>query len=154
MAVSLVFLGGLFLIARKRAFELFTSVPFAVTQVVFLAMSVMLGTLVLQELKWTEYTSLYGAKWWGGVPLFLVRHAHADDVYHSLWFYGLFLILSLSTLSVAWKRRPYPLPKFGFLLVHIAPALILAGGLMGKYGFVRAFNEIRQGEPTSVFWRV
>ena len=154
MAVSLVSLGGLFLIGRRRAFELFTSVPFAVTQMVFVAMSVLLGTLVLQELKGAEYRDLYGPKWWGGVPLFLVRHAHVDDVYHSLWFYGLLLILSLCTLLVAWKRRPYPLPKFGFLLVHIAPALILAGGLMGKYGFVRAFNEIHEGEPTSVFWRV
>ncbi|MBS1766469.1 MAG: cytochrome c biogenesis protein ResB [Acidobacteria bacterium] len=154
MGAGLVFLGGVFLLARKRAFDLFTSVPFAVTQMVFLAMAVLLGTLVLQELKWAEYTSLYGAKWWGGLPLFLVRHAHVDDVYHSLWFYGLLLLISLSTLLVAWKRRPYPLPRFGFLLVHIAPALILAGGLVGKYGFVRAFNELKQGEPTRLFWRV
>lgn len=154
MCVSLVFLGGIFLIARRRAYEFFTSVPFAITQMVTIALAVLLGTLVLQELKWTEYTSLYGGKWWGGLPLFLVRHAHVDDVYHSLWFYALMLIISLCTLLVAWKRRPYPLPKFGFLLVHISPALILAGGLIGKYGFVRAFNEIKQGEPTSVFWRV
>src|SRR5690348_18025032 len=46
MAAGLGFLGGLFLAVRRRAFELFTSVPFAVTQVVFLAMSVLLGTLV------------------------------------------------------------------------------------------------------------
>ncbi|HZU53516.1 MAG TPA: cytochrome c biogenesis protein ResB [Holophagaceae bacterium] len=154
MGVSLALLGGAFLLFRAKAFSLFTSVPFAITQMVLLAMSVLLGTLVLQELKWTEYTSLYGAKWWGGLPLFLVRHGHVDDVYHSLWFYGLLLIISLCTLLVAWKRRPYTLPKFGFLLVHIAPTLILAGGLMGKYGFVRAFNEIHQGEPASVFWRV
>lgn len=154
LAVSLAFLGGFFLLLRRRAFNLFTSVPFAVTQVVFLALSVVLGTLILQELKGAEYASLYGPKWWGGLPLFLARHAHADDVYHSLWFYGLLLLLSLSTLLVAWKRRPYPLPKAGFLLVHIAPALILAGGLMGKYGFVRAFNELHQGEPVSLFWRV
>ena len=154
MGVGLAFLGGLFLMLRKRAFELFTAVPFAVTQVVFLALSVLLGTLILQELKPAEYQSLYGAQWWGGLPLFLARHAHADDVYHSLWFYGLMLLISLSTLLVAWKRRPYTLPRFGFLLVHIAPALILAGGLVGKYGFVRAFNEIKQGEPTNAFWRV
>ena len=154
MLVSLAFLGGLFLAARKRMFDLFTSVPFAVTQMIFLALAVLLGTLVLQELKWAEYQSLYGPKWWGGLPLFLVRHGHVDDVYHSLWFYALMLSLSVSTLLVAWKRRPYPLPKVGFLLVHIAPALILAGGLIGKYGFVRAFNEIKQGEPTDVFWRV
>ena len=154
MGAGLVFLGGFFLAARRRAFELFTAVPFAVTQVVFLAMSVLLGTLVLQELKWSEYQSLYGAKGWGALPLFLVKHAHAGDTYHSLWFYGLMLLISLSTLLVAWKRRPYTLPRFGFLLVHIAPALILAGGLVGKYGFVRAFNEIKQGEPTDAFWRV
>jgi len=154
MAAGLAFLGGLFLAARRRAFDLFTSVPFAISQVVLLAMSVLLGTLVLQELKWSEYKSLYGTQWWGGLPLFLVRHAHADDVYHSLWFYGLMLLISLSTLLVAWKRRPYPLPRLGFLLVHIAPTLILAGGLVGKYGFVRAFNEIHQGEPTDLFWRV
>ena len=154
MGAGLCFLGGLFLLARRRAFELFTSVPFAVTQVVFLALSVLLGTLVLQELKPAEYQSLYGSQWWGGLPLLLVRHAHADDVYHSLWFYGLMLLISLSTLLVAWKRRPYNLARAGFLIVHIAPTLILAGGLVGKYGFVRAFNEIKQGQPADVFWRV
>lgn len=45
-------------------------------------------------------------------------------------------------------------PKGGFLLVHLATSVILLGGLMGKFGFVRAFNELHQNQPVTVFWKV
>jgi hypothetical protein len=154
LGIAAALVAGLFLMARKWTYQLFTSVPFAITQMLFMAVAVMIGTLVLQELKPAEYRDLYGSRWWGGIPLFLLRHAHAADLYHSLWFYGLLLLISVSTLTVAWKKRPYPLHRMGFLLVHIAPTLVLLGGLWGRFSAVRAFNELRLGAPVGTFWRV
>jgi hypothetical protein len=54
------------------------------------------------------------------------------EVFHSLWFQALLALLAASMLAVTWKRRPYPPSRFGFLLVHVAPSLVLAGGLWGR----------------------
>ncbi|MFZ9834930.1 MAG: cytochrome c biogenesis protein ResB [Holophagaceae bacterium] len=154
LAVLIIISGLLIGLARSWAYRLFTSVPFAIAQLVFMAASVALGTLILQELKFSEYLDIYGSVWWGDLPLVLVRYAFAYDLYRSLWFLSLLALLSASTLSVAWKRRPYTLPRGGFLLVHLATSVILLGGLMGKFGFVRAFNELQQNQPVTVFWKV
>jgi hypothetical protein len=40
-------------------------------------------------------------------------------------------VLTGATLAVAWKRRPYPWSRVGFLLVHGAPVLVVLGGALG-----------------------
>ena len=40
-------------------------------------------------------------------------------------------LLTVATLAVAWKRRPYPWSRVGFLLVHVAPLLVVLGGALG-----------------------
>ena len=154
LAVLVIVSGLLIGLASSWTYRLLTSIPFAITQMVFIAASVALGTLILQELKYSEYMDIYGSVWWGELPLMLVRYAFAYDLYRSLWFLSLLALLSASTLAVAWKRRPYTLSSAGFLLVHLATSVILIGGLLGKYGFVRAFNELKQSQPVSVFWKV
>lgn len=60
----------------------------------------------------------------------------AADPFERLAVQGLLALLVLSTLAVAWKRRPYRPSRFGFLLVHLAPAVLAAGGLWnGLAGF-------------------
>ncbi len=155
------FLAGLIIItglviglAPSWTYRLLTSVPFAISQLTFMAAATALGTLILQELKFSEYLDLYSSVWWGDWALFLVKYAFAYDLYRSLWFLSLMALLSASTLAVAWKRRPYNLARAGFLIVHLATTVILLGGLIGKFGFVRAFNELKQNQPVSVFWKV
>lgn len=114
LAVLIIISGLLIGLAPSWAYRLFTSVPFAIAQLVFMAASVALGTLILQELKFSEYLDIYGSVWWGDLPLVLVRYAFAYDLYRSLWFLSLLALLSASTLSVAWKRRPYTLPRGAF----------------------------------------
>lgn len=154
LAVLIIITGLVIGFASTWTYKLLTSIPFAISQLVFIAAATALGTLILQELKFSEYLDLYGSVWWGDLALLLVKYAFAYDLYRSLWFLSLLALLSASTLAVAWKRRPYTLPRGGFLLVHLATSVILLGGLLGKYGFVRAFNELKQNQPVSIFWKV
>jgi hypothetical protein len=113
---SLAGLGGLtVLLGRRWLFLLFTSIRFAVTQGCFLAAAVLAGTLA------------------------------ARDVFHRLWFTSLLAVLAASMLTVTWKRRPYTPARLGFLLVHVAPALVLTGLLWGRLAGVRAEVRLSPG---------
>ena len=149
VAIIIAIYGAAFLTKRAWFYQLLTSVNFAVSQVLFMALSVLMGTVVLQELASADYERLYGH-----TARKLIALTHSADLYRSLWFYALLSLLALSMLAVAWKRRPYPPHRIGFLLVHISTSLILLGGLWGKYSYVRAFNELRAGEPADTFYKV
>jgi hypothetical protein len=101
------------LTARPWLFRLFTSVRFAVTQGVFLGAAVALGMAATRA----------------GGPEAL----RAEALFRSLWFCALLAVLAGSMLAVTWKRRPYNLARTGFLLVHVAPSLILLGGLCRRF---------------------
>ncbi len=148
-AALLAGLGGTaFLLRRQACFQLLTSVPFAISQVLFMAMALVVGTLVVQQAGPADYARHYGP----GTLKFLAW-THVTDLYHSLGFYALLSLLALSMLCVAWKRRPYPAHRLGFLLVHVSTSLILLGALWGKFSAVRAYAELRAGEPVGRFFR-
>jgi hypothetical protein len=42
-------------------------------------------------------------------------------------------VLLACTLTTAWQRRPYDRARLGFLLVHVGPALVLAGLLTSRW---------------------
>jgi hypothetical protein len=140
--------GGAYAFLRERFLRLLTSIPFAVTQILFMGLMVLLGILVPQEQPAEDYLERFG-------PLLgdWIRLTHLGDLFHSLWFSALLALLALSMLAVAWKRRPYPMAKLGFLLVHAAPTLVFAGGLWNQFGGVKAFTELKVGQGTYTFRR-
>ena len=108
LAVLAVTFGAGILAARARLFLLFTSVRFAVTQGAFLIAA---AALALTSVK---------------------------EVWRSLWLCALLSVLAASMLTVTWKRRPYPPSRLGFLMVHVAPSLVLLGILWERLGGPRA----------------
>lgn len=149
MALAAAIYGAAFIVRREQFYQLLTSVQFAVSQMILLALAVVLGTVVLQDESLDFYERFYGH-----FVHKVILWTHSADLYRSLWFYALLSLLALSMLAVAWKRRPYPAHRIGFLLVHVSTSVILLGGLWGKYGYVRAFNELRAGEPTNTFYKM
>lgn len=153
----LALLGGLLLRARVRTLALLTAPSFAALQAFLLALAVMLGSLVLQGLgSPATYARAYAEspaplRW---TVLLLVRVAHGADLYHSLGFQALAALFCACALAVAWQRRPYRLPRVGFLLVHLAPAVILCGALLGRFAGERAYGELRKGQPTDRLQRL
>ena len=149
MALAAAIYGAAFLMRREQFYQLLTSVQFAVSQILLMALAVIMGTLILQN-----ESPEFHERFYGHFVRKSILWTHSADLYGSLWFYALLSLLALSMLAVAWKRRPYPAHRIGFLLVHISTSVILLGGLWGKYGYVRAFNELRAEEPTSTFYKM
>ncbi|MDR3673447.1 MAG: hypothetical protein P4L36_21560 [Holophaga sp.] len=115
--------GAAGLLARPWLFRLFTSVRFAVTQGAFLCAAVALG-LAANRI---------------GGP------GRGEAVFLSLWFCALLAVLAASMLAVTWKRRPYTLARLGFLLVHVAPSLILLGTLGQRLAAPAGFWLVQAG---------
>lgn len=72
----------------------------------------------------------------------------AADPFERLAVQGLLALLVLSTLAVAWKRRPYRPSRFGFLLVHLAPAVLAAGGLWNGLAGFQGVVQVLPGEAS------
>ncbi|MBL0313481.1 MAG: cytochrome c biogenesis protein ResB [Holophagaceae bacterium] len=149
VALTAAIYGAAFLIRHDWFYQLLVSVQFAVSQMLFMALAVVIGTVVLQDESPDFYERFYGH-----FAQKLILWTHSANLYRSLWFFALLSLLALSMLAVAWKRRPYPAHRIGFLLVHVSTSVILLGGLWGKYSYVRAFNELRTGEPTNTFYKM
>ncbi len=130
--------GGAGLRWGRRLSDLLTSLSFAVSQVSFLALGVAVGVALPQDPSRYPRAQAFGLA----------------DPFHSLWFTALFALLAISMLAVAWKRRPYPLARVGFLMVHAAPAVALVGVLWGQIGGIRARAELKVGEGTGTFQRL
>lgn len=96
-------------------FRLLTGLPFALAQ---LAALLLLAAAAAGAGVWPA-----GLGW-------------AAEPFDRLAVQALLALLVLSTLAVAWKRRPYRPSRLGFLLVHLAPAVLALGGLWnGLAGF-------------------
>ena len=75
---------------------------------------------------------------WPGVAAAALALTSVTEVWRSLWFCALLAVLAASMLTVTWKRRPYPPSRLGFLMVHVAPSLVLLGILWERLGGPRA----------------
>jgi len=113
------------LAGRGWLFQLLTSVRFAVAQGGVLIAAVLL--------------SMAAERWNGPAPV------QGAQVFRSLWFCALLAVLAASTLAVTWKRRPYPPSRLGFLLVHVAPSLVLLGVLGGRWLVQAGFASLLLG---------
>lgn len=90
-------------------FRLLSGLPFAIAQI-----SALSGVALAAS----------AAKHWPAAKSAL---GWAMEPFDRLGIQALLALLALSTLAVAWKRRPYRPSRFGFLMVHLAPSLLLLG---------------------------
>lgn len=108
-------------------FRLLTAVPFALAQLAVLALLALVAAAAAGP--------------WPSAP------GWAAQPFDRLAGQGLLALLVLSTLAVAWKRRPYRPSRLGFLAVHLAPALLAAGGLWNVLGGLRTVVQATPATP-------
>ncbi len=89
----------------KQIWQFFCSARLAVYTLVLLALTSIIGTIVLQNGAEEEYIKFYGHGWYN-----LIKTFNFDDMYHAWWFLGLLVILciniivcSIERLSSTWK---------------------------------------------------
>lgn len=120
---------ALALAAAQPLARLLTSVRFAVAQGVLLVGATLVAALAAAP----GQAPGAGAPW---------PAQHPCD---RLWFSALLALLAVSALAVTWKRRPFNLTRMGFLLVHLAPSVVLLGALWGRFEGVRARVRLEPG---------
>ena len=89
----------------EKIWQFFCSVKLAVYTLVFLAVTSIIGTVILQNGPQQEYIRLYGKAFYNLIKVF-----NLDDMYHAWWFLGLIctlciniVVCSIERLSVTWK---------------------------------------------------
>ena len=89
----------------EQTWQFFCSARLAVYTLVILALTSIIGTVVLQNGTEDEYIDFYGHGWYN-----LIKAFDVDDMYHAWWFLGLIVILcvniivcSIERLSTTWK---------------------------------------------------
>lgn len=128
-------------VVSRRGLSFFYHPHFVISLLFFLTVSVALGTLILQNLPREQYGHYYG--FWHSVILFL----QWDDLFHSYWFGSLLLLLGgsllLYALSLPKKKKNLPL-----LLLHLAPVLVIVGGLFSHFGGKQGRMNLHIGEKS------
>jgi hypothetical protein len=102
--------------------------------------SAVLGTLIVQGSSGEEFAKIYGRR----LSSVLVGFS-LHDIFHSLWFGGLLVLLSISLVLAVIKRKMWKLPKWGYLLSHLGVVLILIGGFVGSLFGFKGFMDLHEG---------
>jgi len=89
----------------EAIWQFFCSVKLTVTTLVLLALTSIIGTILLQNGSESDYIRLYGEAFYNVIKVFTL-----DDMYQAWWFLGLIIILcinlivcSIERLSTTWK---------------------------------------------------
>lgn len=89
----------------EKIWQFFCSVKLTVITLVLLAVTSIIGTVILQNGSQSEYLRLYGEAFYKIIKVFKF-----DDMYHAWWFLSLIIILcinivvcSIERLSITWK---------------------------------------------------
>jgi hypothetical protein len=138
--VSIAILGSVIFIGRHLLYRTLTSPPFSVAILVVLLATTISGTLIVQGAPGREFTELYG-RIFSSVLIGLGM----DDIFHSLWFGGFLFLLSVTLLLVAFKKKMWKMPKWGYLLAHLGVVLILVGGFIGYFTGFKGFMDLHEG---------
>jgi hypothetical protein len=143
VASALVILGVLALVVvfRKELYQVLSSYQFAIAIVTVTTLATILGTVILQNGTVGDYTSYYGVSLTSVFFVFFL-----NDIFHSLWYCTLLLLISVSLLLVLIKRRFFRLTQLGFLFSHMGIIIILLGGLVGLMAGQKGFIDLVKGQ--------
>ena len=143
IAIGVTTVIGVFLFASwRRIYRYLASADAAVVVLLALMFATILGTVVLQGVDDTTFRIRYP----NVAPLWLALHV--DDMFHSLPF-ALLLVLLAITSTITVVRRRVSFKKWrhiGLLISHISVLIILLGGLIGSFTGARGMMHLLVGQ--------
>ncbi|MCB0555258.1 MAG: cytochrome c biogenesis protein ResB [Phaeodactylibacter sp.] len=117
---------------------------FATSGLLAIALGTALGTFVTQNAPAEVFTQRYGE-----LGSNILRWLQLDDVFHSWWYIGLFVLLSASLLKISLRRK-FNMENLGFYLAHLGPIIILAGFWVDYFYGFRGIIQLETGQSTNV----
>ena len=131
---------------NSKTWEILCSVRLAVIIIVILAVSCVLGTVILQQKSPEEYVGRYGA----GLAKFFSA-IQFTDIFHSYWFSFLLVLLCVNLGCCTVKRWRNTLLMVGFLVTHISIILILVGCVVDLLTGVKGGVNIYEGKSVDYY---
>ncbi len=131
---------------NSKIWEILCSVRLAVIIIIILAVSCVLGTVILQQKSPEEYIGRYGA----GLAKFFSA-IQFTDIFHSYWFSFLLVLLCVNLGCCTVKRWRNTLLMVGFLVTHISIILILVGCVVDLLTGVKGGVNIYEGKSVDYY---
>ncbi|MCB0561514.1 MAG: cytochrome c biogenesis protein ResB [Lewinellaceae bacterium] len=117
---------------------------FATLSLLAIALGTALGTFVSQNAPAAVFTQRYGE-----TGSSVLRGLQLDDVFHSWWYIGFFVLLAGSLLKMSWKRK-LSRENLGFHLAHLGPIVILLGFWVDYFYGFRGIIQLETGQSSNV----
>jgi hypothetical protein len=128
---------------RDIAWKFISSIHLGIVLMSSVLVSVVLGTLVLQNADPQAYVRIYSE------PLFaLFKAVHLTNLFGSWWFLALLMLLGVNLIACAVKRKPWSLTRLGFILTHFGIVVVIIGGLVGGLLTTDGLVVLREGDKT------
>ncbi|BBB33599.1 hypothetical protein TTHT_2171 [Thermotomaculum hydrothermale] len=151
-----IFYGGAVLLAlaflfflvkdRKAVYDYLSSIKLAVALIVYTAIAVIMGTLILQNVQESQYLQHYSVGFYKFIKLFTLQ-----DTYHSLWFMLLVGLLNINLLLCTFQKWPITKKKIGFFLIHLSIFVIVLGGSISAIWGIKGYIHFHVGETHNDF---
>jgi cytochrome c biogenesis protein ResB len=146
LVLALVLLCGRY--GFQGVWKLLRNVKFAVAEIALISLFTIIGSTIPQGKDPQIYTRLYGQT----LGRLIVSFGF-NDVFYTLWFNFLLILLCTSVLACLSHRYRPTWRMFGFLITHAGLLLIAVGALAtGLFGF-RGEMILHEGESASQFLR-
>ncbi|ODS32647.1 MAG: ResB-like c-type cytochrome synthesis protein [Candidatus Scalindua rubra] len=107
---------------ESKVWQSICSVKLAVIIITILAVSCIIGTIILQQRTSEEYIAKYGE----GLTKFFAA-IQVTDIFHSYWFAFLLVLLCVNLCCCTIKRWRNTVLQIGFLITHISIIMTLIG---------------------------
>ena len=146
LAVGAVLLGFAYFAARRnprRMGDLLVSNPLIVSVLSLVTFGTILGTLIPQRIRPSQFENLYGS------ATTVMRGLFLEDLFHSLWFSGLVLLACTALVTIAIRRWPWTFPKIGYVAAHLGPVVILAGAVVGQMAGIKGRVDLEVGSAAT-----
>lgn len=128
-----------------------SSLKLTIPLLIVLAALSVIGTLITQNASEAEYLHRYSE-----TTYIILKLLGIFNIYHSLWFIGVLILLVINLIACSWKRLPgvwqqvrkakSGYARLGTYLTHLSVLLILIGGLIGAVWGAKGYLQILEGE--------
>ncbi len=131
---------------RKGLWQYLSSIKLAAAVIIYLAIAVIIGTLILQNVDQSQYLKHYSEGFYRFIKLFTLQ-----DTYHSLWFMLLVGLLNVNLLLCTFQKLPITKKKIGFFLIHLSIFVIVLGGSISAIFGIKGYIHFHVGETHNKF---
>ena len=141
--IGIAVLVGIWAVRRREAaWRFLRSTRLGIVLITSVLVGTALGTLVFQNAQDQDYINFYSEFLFS-----FFKAVHMLDLFASWWFLALLVLLAANLVACTLHRKPWSLPKLGFLATHAGIVLVIVGAFVG--GVLKQEGAMLLGEGQS-----